>query len=48
MTKNLDRQLEGVKEVLQFLRERDILSVKSLDHFGRNYDDTNQIVQQLD
>lgn len=33
---------------LQFLREKDILIVESLDRLGRNYDNIIQIVQQLD
>ena len=37
-----------LKEALQFLREKDILIVESLDRLGRNYDDIIQIVQELD
>lgn len=39
---------DALKEVLLFLRERDILIIESLDRLGRNYDDIIQIVQQLD
>ncbi|MDE1549752.1 recombinase family protein [Jeotgalibaca caeni] len=45
--KSMTERLE-LKKALQFLREKDILIVESLDRLGRNYDDIVQMVQQLD
>ncbi|EAA0412674.1 recombinase family protein [Listeria monocytogenes] len=45
--KSMTERLE-LKKALQFIREKDILIVESLDRLGRNYDDIVQMVQQLD
>lgn len=45
--KNTTDRIE-LTNTLQFLREKDILIVESLDRLGRNYDNIIQIVQQLD
>lgn len=45
--KNTTDRIE-LTNALQFLREKDILIVESLDRLGRNYDNIIQIVQQLD
>lgn len=45
--KNMTDRVE-LTNTLQFLREKDILIVESLDRLGRNYDNIIQIVQQLD
>ncbi len=39
---------EELQMALQFLREKDVLIVESLDRLGRNYDDIVHIVQRLD
>lgn len=45
--KSMTERLE-LQKALQFLREKDILIVESLDRLGRNYDDIVQTVQKLD
>lgn len=45
--KSMTERLE-LQKALQFLREKDILIVESLDRLGRNYDDIVQMVQKLD
>lgn len=45
--KSLTERLE-LQKALQFLREKDILIVESLDRLGQNYDDIVQMVQKLD
>lgn len=45
--KSMTERLE-LQNALQFLREKDILIVESLDRLGRNYDDIVQMVQKLD
>lgn len=45
--KSMTERLE-LQKSLQFLREKDILIVESLDRLGRNYDDIVQMVQKLD
>lgn len=45
--KSMTERLE-LQNALQFLREKDILVVESLDRLGRNYEDIVQMVQKLD
>lgn len=45
--KSMTKRLE-LQKALQFLREKDILIVESLDRLGRNYDEIVQMVQKLD
>lgn len=39
---------EELQKALQFLREKDVLIVESLDRLGRNYDDIVHMVQRMD
>ncbi|HRK75747.1 MAG TPA: recombinase family protein [Streptococcus parasuis] len=45
--KNITDRVE-LLQALQFLREKDVLVVESLDRLGRNYAEIVQIVQKLD
>ena len=45
--KNIPDRVE-LLQALQFLREKDVLVVESLDRLGRNYAEIVQIVQKLD
>lgn len=39
---------EELQKALQFLREKDVLVIESLERLGRNYDEIIYMVQQLD
>ena len=45
--KSMTDRLE-LQKALDFLREKDVLIVESLDRLGRNYDEIVQMVQRLD
>ena len=45
--KSMNSQVE-LQQALQFLREKDVLVIESLDRLGRNYAEIVQIVQKLD
>ncbi|PIO83709.1 Sin recombinase [Loigolactobacillus backii] len=42
-----DTKRPGLKDLLKFVREDDIVEIVSLDRLSRNYDDIRSIVEQL-